>query len=866
MSVLTAKEAAIADPQHGAAQPDPTRTPHRIASQDRGRRRPPDAVEESKLAERLAVLTLAQKVRLVTGGNIWTTRPEPAIGLRAMVMSDGPAGVRGSTWDERSPSANIPSPTALAASWDEDRVHRMGLLLAGEARRKGVDVLLAPTLNLHRAPFGGRHFENFSEDPLLTARIGTAYVRGLQAGGVGATVKHFVANDSETDRLSVDVVVDERTLREVYLAPFEANVRDAGPWAVMAAYNKVDGVTMTENALLREVLKGEWGFDGVAISDWYAGRSVAAAGQGLLDLVMPGPSGPWGRALVEAVELGHVPEAAVDDKVLRLLRLAARVGALDGMPAALPGPATWSDSEVAAELRSSASAGMVLVRNRNDLLPLDREAIRRVAVLGPNAAIARTLGGGSATVFPAYTVSPLDGLRDALGETAELVHTEGVRTTERLPIAPANLFRTMDRSGPGLEVQFYGDDGRILGSEERQHASWLWWGDVSPTVAVDDVTQVRVRTRLLSPQAGAYALGVSGLGSFELTAGERRLLQTTISVPPGDIVESLMRPPQASVDIALNEGQELPLEVSFRPAATHVPGGDDVAMLSMQLNLLRRVNAEEEMERAVTMAANSDVAIVVVGTTQEVESEGYDRDTLALPGGQDELVRRVAAVNPRTVVVVNAGAPVLLPWADDVAAIVLAWFPGQEFGHALADVLFGVSEPGGRLPTTWPLTDEDHPSVTPIDGTLSYGEGLFVGYRAYQRNGRAPRYPFGHGMGYTHWTYQSIRAPQSVAHGDEVVVAVSLTNTGQRRGREVAQVYASKPDSTLERPNRWLAGFASVELDAGASADVSVRIAPRAFEHWDVEASCWAIEAGAFRLQAGCSSIDLPVSTELTIE
>src|SRR5690349_7936583 len=362
---------------------------------------------EDLLRARLSELSLDEKVRLLTGADFWALHEVP--GLRRLVTSDGPAGVRGERWDEREPSANVPSPTALAATWDEARIERLGGLLAAECRRKGVDVLLAPTVNPHRSPYGGRHFECFSEDPLLTARIGIAYVNGLQRAGVGATVKHFVANDSETERFTLDARVDERTLRELYMAPFETIVKEARPWAVMAAYNQVNGHTMTESPLLRDVLKDEWGWDGVVMSDWFAGRSLDAA-SAALDLVMPGPSGPWGDALVEAVRDGRVSEEVVDDKVLRILRLAARVGALEGAPA----PATPPAFDVAAELRATAAASFVLARNHGTLLPLNGPTLRRVAVIGPNAAVARTLGGGSATVFPPYTVSPLEGIRAAL--------------------------------------------------------------------------------------------------------------------------------------------------------------------------------------------------------------------------------------------------------------------------------------------------------------------------------------------------------------------------------------------------------------------------------------------------------------------
>ncbi len=793
-------------------------------------------VDERLLQERVARLTLEQKVRLLTGADVWALHAEPAIGLRHLVTSDGPAGVRGERWDERYPSANVPSPTALAASWDEERLQRIGRLLAAEARRKGVDVLLAPTVNLHRTPYGGRHFENLSEDPLLTARIGSAYVRGVQSGGVAATVKHFVANDSETDRFTVDAVVDERTLRELYLAPFEAIVRDAGVWAVMAAYNSVNGPTMTENPLLRDVLKQEWGFDGVVVSDWYAGRSLAAAGEGLLDLVMPGPDGPWGEALVAAVRAGEVPEAAVDGHVLRILRLAARVGALEGFAPVVESAPEWTEQEVSAELRSAAAAGFVLTRNTDAVLPLDPTMLTKVAVLGPNASVARTLGGGSATVFPSYVVSPLDGLRSALDGRAEVVHATGGRATERLPAASLDTLVLPEGTGAGVEVRFFGADGDELGREQRRAASMMWWGPINDDLTASMVDHLKLRTRLRAPRAGRYLLGAAGLGHFRLVADGRELIDTEIALPAGaDVVEGIMKPPQTCVEVDLADGEELDVELTYRPAGAAF-GRTEVTMLALQLHFTESLDDQQEFDRAVALAAEAAFAVVVVGTTEEVESEGYDRDSLALPGRQDALVRAVAAVNPRTVVVVNAGAPVLLPWADEVAAVLLAWFPGQEFGNALADVLLGVSEPGGRLPTTWPAEEKRLPSVEPVEGSLAYDEELLVGYRAFQRDGRAPLFPFGHGLGYTTWSYGRIDVAGQARAGQDVTVTVEVTNAGDRAGREVVQVYAGRQDDDIDRPVRWLAGFAGVTAQPGETVRAEITVPARAFQHWDVEA------------------------------
>lgn len=744
-----------------------------------------------------------EQARLLTGADFWSLHPAPELGLRRIVVSDGPAGVRGETWDERSPSANVPSPTALAASWDLARVERLGRLLAYEARRKGVDVLLAPTVNLQRTPYGGRHFECFSEDPYLTGAIGAAYVRGLQAEGVAATVKHFVANDSETERFTLDAIVDERVLRELYLLPFELIVAE-GPWAVMSSYNAVNGTTMSESPLVDEILRGEWGYDGVVMSDWGATRSANAN----VDLAMPGPNSPL-----------DPPDA--DVRVARLLRLAERVGALatpgagvvphPGAPAPPSGAAAsraatpWSDAEISAELRATATAGFVLARNHGSLLPLTDRTLRRVAVIGPNARDARTLGGGSATVFPPYTVSPLDGLRAALPH-AEVAYAPGVKAHTRLPVAkvPAEL-RFADRT------------------EQRETGEFTWFG--TPET-------VEVHTTVTAEEAGEHVIGASGVGRFTLTLDGVVAFDEALALrPDADPGEHLFAPPQRGVPITLAAGQAV--DVVLRAEG----------VTSFQLNHDPPV-PDTALADAVELARDADLVVLVVGTTPEVESEGFDRTSLRLPGGQDELVERITDANPKTVVVVNAGAPVLMPWIKRAPAVLLTWFPGQEGGNAIADVILGRAEPGGRLPTTWPATEEGLPGVQPVDGVLRYEEGLRVGYRGDVE----PLFPFGHGLGYTSWQYLAMDGTK-----------VRLANTGTRRGREVVQVYASRPDSAIDRPARWLVGFTVVEAEAGEEVIVDVPLSPRAFDHWADGA--WQREPGAFVLEAGRSVADLKLSS-----
>ena len=828
----------------------------------------PGPALEARIDALVARLDLERKVRLLTGASAWTTHGEPAVGLRAMVLSDGPAGVRGQVDDERSTSANLPSPTALAATWDESLVERLGRLLAAEARRKHADVLLGPTVNLQRTPLGGRHFECLSEDPLLSGRIGAAYVGGVQAGGVAATAKHYVANDSETDRFTVDVRVDERTLRELYLAPFERLVRDGGAWVVMAAYNGVNGSTMTESPLLADPLKREWGFDGVVVSDWSATRSTEASARAALDLVMPGPQGPWGGELVAAVREGRVPEAAVDVKVRRLLRLAARVGALEGVDPAAPAPDRpegfggppmgGAAEEVAALLRAAAAAGSVLVRNQAATLPLAADGLRRVAVIGPNAAVARTQGGGSVRVTPDHVVSPLDGLRAALAPLGvEVVHALGARIRAGIEPLTASQVSDPETGEPGMRLRFLDARGEVLRSEHRTTGKLGWyWDDIPGRAATVEVT-----ARLHAAADGVHACGVVGVGHFRLVAGGTVLVDEHLQPESDDIGATSLTPGRRSGRLPLGAGEEVELALRYRP---------DPAFPAARMTLGVEVPAlpdDEELDRAAALARDADAAVVVVGTTDEIESEGFDRASMALPGRQDELVHRVAAANPRTVVVVNTGSPVALPWRDEVPAILLSWFGGQELGNALADVLLGRVEPGGRLPTTWGAREQDVPvlQARPVAGRLRYGEGIHLGYRAWARTGAVPAFPFGHGLGYTTWSYEHVVAPATVAAGEDVVARVRLRNSGRRAGREVVQAYLSRESSAVERPAVWLAGFTAVEARPGQTVTAEVRVPARALQHWSVDAHRWEAEPGGFELTAGRSAADRPLATHVTV-
>jgi beta-glucosidase len=638
----------------------------------------------------LAALPLDDKVQLLTGADSWRIPGNEALGLRSMVTSDGPSGVRGVALDENNPSSCLPCPSALGATWDPELVRELTAALGAEARGKGVDILLAPTINIMRTPLSGRGFECFSEDPELTARIAVAYVTGVQSAGVAATVKHYVGNDSETERWTYDARIAEHVLREVYLVPFEAAVREAGAYAVMAAYNLVNGSRMTEHAtLLREVLKREWGFAGLVTSDWDATRSTVPAAVGGLDLAMPGPNRFWGTALADAVRAGEVPEQMVDDKVARVLQVARWVGALTDPadPAGPAAPTVAGDADappaaaaaggngdarplagrngdrpalVPAELlRRAVAASFVLLHNDGSDLPLDPARVGSVALIGPNAVNPVIQGGGSARVIPAASPAPVRALRDVLGDGVPITTAPGCWTWRSVPEPPVGSFTDPVTGEPGVRLEFHTADGES--SEHRTATALAWWDGLPPGVGWGESGTITLRTSYQPQASGPYLLGASGVGKLTITVDGTVAGQGETPVP-ADPVETMTRPGEIQAQVTLTAGTPAEIVVAFHPAA------NCQGPLALRLGVTPAADKETLMAEAVAAAGQADVAIVVVGSAETSESEGYDRDTLALPGPQDELVTRVAAANPRTIVVVNAGMPVLLPWAGQVAA------------------------------------------------------------------------------------------------------------------------------------------------------------------------------------------------------
>ena len=567
---------------------------------------------------------------------------------------------------------------------------------------------------------------------------------------------------------------------------------------------------------------------------------------------MPGPDGPWGDKLVAAVRRGAVPEAEIDDKVSRIFALAHRLGGFNGSIAAAPPQLIDPDL-----LSRAASRSFVLLSNPRGLLPLKKANVRSVALIGPNAVEPQTQGGGSVRVLPSARVHLAESLRRALGKATTVTVHQGCLTSATVPVPMDGSLSdpVSGRSGARLEIR--NPDAEVVYDAPIAGTVATWW-DGLPEAIHAPGSEVVMRAVFRPEAGGLYVIGAAGAGRMRVTVNGSVVAEAT-SLFPGEVVEALGRPPELRVPISLDAGQDVDIRLDYRPAKRFV---------TVRLGIAPQQSDEELIEEAARAADDADVAVVVVGSAEGTESEGYDKETMALPGRQDELVRRVAAANSNTVVVVNSGMPVLMPWADQVAAVVHVWFPGQAFGEALADILLGIAEPSGRLPVTVPREEMDSPvlEARPVAGDLVYREGLLVGYRGFDRAGTRPHFAFGHGLGYTEWEYQSLAlGVDSIAPGDDLQLAVTVRNSGKRQGREVVQVYLEAPDEDSSRPVRVLAAFGTVVAEAGAAAEVRLKVPARSFARFDEATHAWAWRAGTYTLRVGRSSRDLRLSGEVVV-
>ncbi|KAF4984051.1 hypothetical protein FZEAL_664 [Fusarium zealandicum] len=811
-------------------------------------------------------LTIEEKISLLAGKNFSETLGIPEKGVPSIKTADGPNGVRSAATDLSIKSACFPAACNLAASFDAELAETFGRTLAKEARGKQVNCMLGPTVCIHRHPLGGRNFESFSEDPFLAGKLSSRVIQGLQSQGVSATIKHFVANEQETARTTVDETIDERTLREIYLRPFEIAVKEAKPWAVMTAYNHVNGVHCDEhNWLLKDVLRGDWGWEGLVMSDWGGTNSVAAAVNAGMDLEMPGP--PRLRkesAVKEALERGELTESTIDERARAVIQFALKLKAHEEAA----GLEQSGDSpELRSMIRKAGARGIVLLKNEGDILPLSKDKVqkKKIALIG-FAKDAMAHGGGSAAVNAYRKVTPWDALHEALGEDVEFTYARGAHRERLLPAITrdGSCGTVVGLDGqPGFSRQLY-QEGKTdpvsvlhgqpassyspLGSQESLWRRLEIVGDFTPA------------------ETGSHYIACSGLGPTRVFIDDDLVYEQTsnCSDPMGSL---FLAAPEPEFRYSFSADKKYRLRICSDP-----PTKIGLTILEGRSGVRLGFSLESDHDadllgEAVKVAEAADYAIVFTGHDPQWETEGRDQDSFNLPrkGTQDALVSGVASANKNTVVVNSTGVAISMPWLGQVSAVVQAWFSGQECGYAIADILTGAVNPEGRLPVSFPKRLEDCPAHGNfpgeyVDGQLkvTYEEGVFVGYRHFDRLSREKvNFPFGYGLSYTTFKYELGGVVKSETSSDDWTVTAEVSNTGKQAGGTLVQVYAGRASPSADHPIKSLVAFQKVQLQPGEKKTVQLQIKSRDLAYFDTGARQWVVEEGEYRVSLGESSADI---------
>jgi beta-glucosidase len=809
-------------------------------------------------------LTLDEKIDLISGGALLATAAAPRLGIPAFRVTDGPLGAR------YPPSTAYAAGIALAASWDTTLAGEIGTQLGRDARARGVHYLLGPGVNLYRAPMNGRNFEYYGEDPWLASRLAVGYIQGVQSQQVAATVKHFAGNESEFARYTSDSIIDERTLREQYLLPFEAAVKEAHVAAVMDAYNRLNGQYMTSNAHLNiEVLKQQWGFGGVLMSDWDATHDGVAAANAGLDLEMPVGHFMTPEILKPAIERGELRAVTLDDKLRRYLGVAQRFGWLT-RPQRDPSIPAYNQAGRDVAYRGALES-LVLLKNQG-LLPLDRARAKTVAVIGPNAHPAVVSAGGSAQVLAFETRSTLQGISDKLGPASTVTYHAGLRNLKTLS---AQTHFHMADGTPGITVETFADD-RFAGTPRARRVEPLFMrgtpmnlADPDTFMALENLTTTELEALLGRTEStrerwtGWYTPDAAGMHTiFVQNPGAYRLL-----LDDRVVIDSV------AVARASLRQVHVPLDGRAHKVVFEQTGPGGLGPPVWRVGIVRDGTFVDPVAKE--LAAHADVVVLAVGWNPEIEGESADRE-FELPPGQDELIRELAAINPRTVVVLNSGgAADVTPWLGQVGALLAQWYPGEQGGRALAEVLFGDVTPSGRLPISWERQPADNPSFAHYyyndparPDAIVYREGVFTGYRGYQHGGAQPLFPFGFGLSYTSFRYDGLRIEPLTGTGRRPAlyrVTFDVTNTGTRPGADVAQLYVGQEHPHLPRPRRELKGFARVNLEPGEMRRVELTLDARSFAYYDVAAGRWRADADGYTVDVSRSSEDVQLHSTLRL-
>ena len=802
----------------------------------------------------IATLTLDEKVSLLSGFNSWYTNKIEKKNIPSIKMSDGPNGVRGDSNSGKS-SACFPCAISIGSTWDLKLIKNIGIALGEEAQAKDVDVLLGPTINIHRHPLGGRHFESFSEDPFLTGKIATNYVQGVQSKNVAACLKHFVGNDTEYERHSISSNIDEQTLREIYLLPFEMGIKEGNAKVVMSAYNKLNNIFCSSHQeLLISILKEEWGFDGYVVSDWGAALETVENANGGLDLEMPGPSNVWGKALIEAIEDKRVSEELIDDKVRRILSVAEFSNRFQKPE--LKGEEAIDQPAHRSLLRKAAADGMVMLKNEG-LLPLKKN-IKKLAVIGPNAKEAQIIGGGSASLRPHYQIHPLEAVRERLGHETEILYSKGCHTHKYLPKINERLMGNKD----GFLVEYFDGnkfDGNLI-LEERLNGSkfWVFEGFAKDVISQEDRPNISVRFSCeYTPDiSGSHEFEIFGIGQCRLLIDGNELIDNWTSTDPGEAFFTFASASKKGF-MHFEKGETYKIEVQY-----HFEGSFPAVYIGCQ--------APDEVDifqEAIETASSADEVLLIVGTNSDWETEGNDRADFNLPANQNKLIEAILEANQNTVIVINTGSPVHMPWEKKANAIVQTWFAGQEFGNALVDILSGQVNPSGKLPTTFPAKIEDTPAYRIYPGNdlqMNYDEKLLVGHRWYETKSIKPLFCFGHGLSYTKFNYQNLE----IATGNDFAVSCKfeVQNIGDISGFETAQCYVGFSEPLSQEPCKTLQGFVKEEIGANELKKLEIKLGPRNFSYWSVDTNSWQIRRGTYKIFIGSSAENILLEADINLE
>ncbi|KAH7072911.1 glycoside hydrolase superfamily [Paraphoma chrysanthemicola] len=824
----------------------------------------------AKVETVLQSLTLEEKISLLAGKDFWETVPVPGKGVPSIKTSDGPNGARGEVFSGGTRAACFPAAVCSAASWNPEYAQKIGNALAEETKTKSARVLLAPTMCNHRHPLGGRNFESFSEDPLLAGKMAAHVVKGVQKHGIAATIKHFTANEQETDRLTVDEIVSERALREIYMKPFEITVKEANPWGVMTAYNKVNGTHADAHTfLLKQVLRGEWGWDGLVMSDWGGTNSTADSLNAGLDLEMPGPTRfRTLEAVTEAVKKGEVSEQTINERARNVLNLIEKVGAFENPE--IPPEHSIVNPAHSKLIRDVAGQGITLLKNEGGILPLRKDHVKgkKIGLFGL-AKEALIHGGGSAALNAHYRITPEEGLKAAYGDSVEFKYAKGAQTYRLLP--PLSHHCTDLKGNPGWTMEQF-----RLGYTDRPTKTThkIKSSEFSPILDNEaKEKEVKLTTTFVPSESGKHYLGCSGIGPTTVTVnGEQVFEQKDNSPDPMGFL--LGGNPEKEFTVSFTAGKEYKIQIHSKPPS----GGSDWGILSglpgFRMGFMQAAEHDLDMlTQARDVAKEVDIAIVFTGHTPAWETEGQDQLSFSLPrdGSQDKLVEAVAAINKQTIVVNSTGVAIALPWLSNVAALVQAWFPGQEAGNAIADIISGTVNPSGRLPISWPKRIEDAPAYNNFPGevkdgqrTVRYDEGVFVGYRHYDRVAKDKvQFPFGFGLSYSTFSLFSGHVSQSSPESYKAIVAVK--NTGNHAGATVVQLYVGRKQQSPEHPIKTLVAFEKVFLEPGQQKSVELEVALGDFAYWDEERSAWWVEKGQyeFSFAQNAASVESVVSVDV---